>query len=153
MTRGAALLLLLASLSASARAQSGGAQGEVRAEWFATRAILGGAGIAVPVGTYARIGAVVAAGTFVDAPHRTALRADALLRFHLDPFRQFRRAPYGAAGITAQRGRTGTWRPYLLLRAGVEGSPHAGWIPALEAGLGGGAHVSLALRRARHRGR
>jgi hypothetical protein len=130
-----------------------GPQAELRAEAYYTRAVLGGVGLVVPIGTYARLGGVVAGGAYLDTPREPAARADALIRFHFDPLRQSRRALYGAAGVSAMLDQDGRWRPYLLARLGVEGSAKAGWMPAAELGLGGGAHIALVMRRARARGR
>ena len=143
------LLICAASLGAQVR----GPQGEIRAEGYATGALLGGLGFVVPIGTYARMGLVGAAGTYVDEPRTAAVRVDALMRFHLDPLRQFRRALYAAAGVSVNRDQDTEWRSYLLARIGVELATRGGWIPAVEVGLGGGAHLALALRKARKRSR
>ncbi|NUR35346.1 MAG: hypothetical protein HOQ30_15180, partial [Gemmatimonadaceae bacterium] len=38
-------------------------------------------------------------------------------------------------------------RAYLALVAGWELKTRAGWVPTIEAGLGGGARIGIALRR------
>lgn len=147
----AAVALLVAACPLSAQAR--GAQGEFRAEAYATGAMLVGAGFVTPIGTYARVGLAGAAGSYVDAPRTAAARGEALMRFHLDPFRQSRRTLYAAAGVSAQRDQDERWRPYLLARIGVEGRARSGWFPAAEIGLGGGGHVAIVLRKARRSGR
>ena len=146
MMRTAFLLLIC---SAALGAQATGPQGEIRAEAYATGALLGGLGFVLPLGTYARVGLVGAAGRYVDQPSRTAARVDALMRFHLDPLRQHRRALYAAAGVSASRDQDTKWRPYVLARIGMELTSRGRWIPAVEIGLGGGGHIGLVVRPAR----
>lgn len=80
-------------------------------------------------------------------------RTDLISRFSLDPFRQSRWAPYGAAGLSGRfrPAKAGGSRGYLLLVLGVEGplaaGKRTGWVPAIEAGLGGGARIAFVLRR------
>jgi hypothetical protein len=148
------LLLACLFLPTTAAAQIGGpAQVEIRAEGYWDSSILGAFGVAVPAGTYARLGGVLAAGRYLNEPRRTALRADAVLRFHVDPFRQSRVAMYGAAGMSVRHDQDRSWRPYMIARVGIEGSTRSRWLPAVEAGLGGGAHLALVIRRARDRAR
>ena len=80
-------------------------------------------------------------------------RVDVMGRFILDPFREQARGPYAAAGLS-QRLDAGL-RPRTRITAvlGVEGQPHGGWVPSLEAGFGGGVRVGLVLRRALPDGR
>ena len=80
-------------------------------------------------------------------------RVDVMGRFILDPFREQARGPYAAAGLS-QRLEAGL-RPRTRITAvvGVEGQPHGGWVPSLEAGFGGGVRVGLVLRRALPDGR
>jgi hypothetical protein len=58
---------------------------------------------------------------------------------------------YAGGGVAAavRRGAAPAWQLVALL--GVEGAPRGGVAPAVELGLGGGARVALALRRARPR--
>ena len=80
-------------------------------------------------------------------------RVDVMGRVVLDPFREQARGPYAAAGLS-QRLEAGL-RPRTRITAvvGVEGQPHGGWVPSLEAGFGGGVRVGLVLRRALPDGR
>lgn len=132
-------------------------QGVVRLDaTFARRNALhlaAGAGIAV--GTYVRVSAEAGSGIVRRAgqTHPSA-RADLVARFLFDPLRQFQRGVYAGGGLSARVDRGDRWRPSLLLVAGVEGSPRARrWVPAIEAGFGGGVRVGVALRAVRSRGR
>jgi hypothetical protein len=121
-----------------------------------TSGVQAGVGISVPAGIYVRTGLVAAAGA---GRHGFQGRTDLFSRFSLDPFRQSRWAPYAGAGLS------GLYRPkldggskaYLLVYIGVEGPlPYqgragyqaiAGWVPFVEAGLGGGARIGIGFRR------
>ena len=112
-------------------------------------AVHGGYGMSVPLGTYVRGGLVVGAG-----PGRHGLegRSDLIGRFSFDPFRQSRWAPYVGGGISARYNSTadGSSKGYLLFFLGLEGpfrGQVGGWVPAVEAGLGGGARVAVIARR------
>ena len=80
-------------------------------------------------------------------------RTDFVSRFSLDPFRQSRWAPYAGGGISGRYRSEldGGSRAYLLIFLGVEGplplGEMAGWVPAFELGLGGGARVGIVLRQ------
>ena len=76
------------------------------------------------------------------------LGLDGLARFHLDPFRQSRWAPYGGAGISGRFDRVSGARAYLLVVAGLDGPIRNGMTPSVELGLGGGARLGVILRRA-----
>jgi len=82
-------------------------------------------------------------------------------RFHFDPFRQSRWAPYGGGGISGRFDRgarccrlndgpeTGeSARAYLLLLLGLDGPVYGGATPSFELGLGGGARIGVIFRRA-----
>jgi hypothetical protein len=131
-------------------------QQQLQTEWrvdglFArTSGVEAGFGISIPSGIYARTGFVTGLGV---GRHGVEGRTDLLSRFSLDPFRQSRWALYGAGGISG-RYRTeedGGSRAYLLLVVGLEGplplGRTSGWVPLIEAGLGGGARVGVGLRR------
>src|SRR5690242_429565 len=125
-------------------------QQQLQTEWrvdgiFArTSGVEAGFGVSVPAGIYVRNGLVAGLGA---GRHGAEGRTDLLSRFSLDPFRQSRWALYGAGGISGRyRPRQdGGSRAYLLLSVGLEGPLPAGnksgWVPAFEAGLGGGARV------------
>ena len=128
---------------------------EARLDGFAgpmEAAHLGG-GIALPVGTYARLAAIVGAGAArVDDENGEkgdvgfGARIDLLGRFHFDPVRQFRWGPYAAAGISVHAAPETCCDAFLSLLLGVEG-PHVGgrsW--AFELGFGGGVRAALVLR-------
>ena len=109
-----------------------------------------GLGVSLPVGIYVRNGLVGGIGF---GQHGVEGRTDLLSRFSLDPFRQSRWSLYGGGGISG-RYRTegdGGSRAYLLLFVGLEGplplGRTSGWVPAFEAGLGGGARAGVIIRR------
>jgi hypothetical protein len=85
--------------------------------------------------------------------HGVESRADFIMRFSLDPFRQSRWAPYAGAGLSGRFRPTddGGSKGFLLVFLGLEGplpDRHlSGWVPALEVGLGGGARVGVILRK------
>jgi len=107
-------------------------------------------GFTVPAGIYVRSGVVAGIGA---GRHGAEGRSDLVSRFSFDPFRQSRWAPYAGAGLSGRyRSQLdGGSRAYILIFLGVEGplplGERAGWVPALEVGLGGGTRVGLILRR------
>jgi hypothetical protein len=107
-------------------------------------------GFTVPAGIYVRSGLVLGIGA---GRHGVEGRTDFISRFSFDPFRQSRWAPYAGAGLSGRyRSKLdGGSRGYLLVFLGVEGplplGGLAGWVPAFEVGLGGGARVGLIMRR------
>lgn len=146
----------LAALAPALRAQvpRPSVQPELRADVIAGHqpAVQLGAGLQVPMGYYVRIGVDGAVGvsTGGDAPTsgRADARADLLVRFLLDPFRQ---SAYGLSlggGLSARAEPGDRVRPRLLVAMDVEGhrSSH-GLVPALQVGLGGGVRVGVVLRR------
>jgi hypothetical protein len=113
-----------------------------------------GFGANVAAGYYVRIGLDAAMGAAArDGGAATSARADFVARYLLDPFRQFKWGPYAGGGFTAQWDRRANCRGDLLVLVGLEGPVHAGWRPAVELGLGGGARLGVVLRRARSNGR
>lgn len=115
-----------------------------------TSGVEAGFGVSIPSGIYVRTGLVAGAGI---GRHGAEGRTDLLSRFSLDPFRQSRWSLYGAGGISG-RYRTkedGGSRAYLLVVVGLEGplplGQTGGWVPIIEAGLGGGARIGVGLRR------
>jgi hypothetical protein len=127
-------------------------QSEVRLDAFFARtgAVEAGYGFTVPAGLYLRPGLVAGIGA---GRHGVEGRTDLIARFSFDPFRQSRWAPYGGGGLSGRYRSEldGGSRAYLLLFLGVEGplplGERAGWVPALEVGLGGGGRVGFVLRR------
>jgi hypothetical protein len=107
-------------------------------------------GFTVPMGIYVRSGVVAGIGA---GRHGVEGRSDLISRFSFDPFRQSRWAPYAGAGLSGRyRSKLDEGaRAYILMFLGLEGplplGERAGWVPAVEVGLGGGARVGLILRR------
>jgi len=118
-----------------------------------------GAGVQIPMGYYVRVGFDVAVG--VSTEDRKALlgsadtppgpldgRADLLVRFLLDPFRQSAFGLSLGGGLSARSEPGDRVRPRLLVAMDIEGHRSArGVVPALQVGLGGGLRVGLVLRR------
>lgn len=127
-------------------------QNEVRLDGLFARssAVHAAYGFTVPVGLYVRTGLVTGLGA---GRHGVEGRNDLIARFSFDPFRQSRWAPYAGAGVSGRyRSEVdGGARAYILVFFGLEGplplGERAGWVPALEVGLGGGGRVGLVLRR------
>lgn len=107
-------------------------------------------GFTVPMGIYVRSGVIAGIGA---GRHGVEGRSDLISRFSFDPFRQSRWAPYAGAGLSGRyRSQLdGGSRAYILIFLGLEGplplGERAGWVPAVEVGLGGGARVGVILRR------
>jgi hypothetical protein len=120
---------------------------EVRLDGIIARvsAIHFGAGITVPAGTYVRTGVITAVGFSRDG---LSGRVDAIARFHFDPFRQSRWAPYGGGGISGRFDSDEKARAYILLLFGLDGPVYNGATPTFELGLGGGARIGVIVRRA-----
>lgn len=150
------LLVIVAFALPVARGPAQTPQLPVQAEWrvdgiFArTGGVEAGLGVSVPTGIYVRNGLVAGIGVGRHAPEG---RTDLVSRFSLDPFRQSRWSLYGGGGISGRYRATedGGAHAYLLLFVGLEGplplGRTSGWVPAFEAGLGGGARVGIILRR------
>jgi hypothetical protein len=127
-------------------------QSEVRVDGIFARSsgVEAGYGVSIPAGIYVRTGLVGAVGS---GRHGVESRADFISRFSLDPFRQTRWSPYAGAGLSGRFRSSvdGGARAYLLVFVGIEGpvayGQAAGWVPAVEVGLGGGARVGLVLRK------
>lgn len=135
-------LALLVLTATAARGQTI----EARIDAFAKNpsAIHAGAGFTVPMGTYVRSGVDAAIGT---SEHGISGRIDLVNRFHLDPFRQHKWAPYAGGGLTARFDDNRSNRLYLLVFAGIDGPPSRGLGTSIEAGLGGGARIGVVLRK------
>ena len=115
-----------------------------------TSAIHAGAGLSTRLGTYVR--GFLGAGAGPNSRSDATWRIDAALRFHLDPFRESRWAPYAGGGVSVMRNE-GDARPWLLLIVGLEGPLWRGVAPAFEVGAGGGARIGLALRAGKRNSR
>ena len=107
------------------------------------------AGAVIPVGIYVRLALTGGAGIAREnGQAHAAGRADAIARFELDPLKQHTRGAYVGAGLSLF-GRDGPHvRAYLALVAAVELKQRHGWVPSIEAGLGGGARIGIGLHRA-----
>lgn len=158
-----AVLVTLMLLPSMVRAQvpRPTSQPEVRLDGIFGRqpAVQLGAGVQVPMGYYVRVGLDVAVG--VATEDREALlgsaeappgpldgRADLLVRFLLDPFRQSAFGLSLGGGLSARAEPGDRVRPRLLVAMDIEGRRSArGLVPALQVGLGGGLRVGVVLRR------
>ncbi|MFN2603017.1 MAG: hypothetical protein ABR582_09710 [Gemmatimonadaceae bacterium] len=105
-----------------------------------------GVGLMATAGYYVRIGADGALGF---SQHGLSGRIDGLARFHFDPFRQSRWAPYGGGGISGRFEKREKGRAYLLVFLGMDGPIEGSVTPSLELGLGGGARIGIILRQSR----
>jgi hypothetical protein len=126
-------------------------QPEVRADFIDARAAAAhlGVGFSVPASTYVRLGLVGGVGrAWANGESTTAGRVDALVRFVVDPLREFRWAPYGSGGVGGLYDGDGEWRAVLVGVLGIEGPQSGAVVPAIEVGFGGGLRVGVALRRA-----
>lgn len=146
--------VLVAGLASPVGAQlpKPGVQPELRVDAIAGHqpAVQLGAGMQIPMGYYVRVGADGAIGvpTGADAPRRPDARADLLVRFLLDPFRQ---SAYGLSvggGLSARAEPGDRVRPRLLVAVDLEGRrSKRGVVPAVQVGLGGGVRIGVVLRR------
>ena len=126
-------------------------QPEARADFIGARASAAhlGAGVSVRASTYVRIGIVAAAGqAWSDGHARAAGRVDGLVRFVVDPLREFRWAPYASGGVGGIYDQSDEWRVVLVGVLGIEGPAAGAVIPAMEVGFGGGARIGVVVRRA-----
>ena len=127
-------------------------QSEIRIDaiFARTGGVEAGYGVTVPMGIYVRSGIAAGIGA---GRHGVEGRSDLISRFSFDPFRQSRWAPYAGGGLSGRyRSKLDDGsRAYILIFLGLEGplplGERAGWVPAVEVGLGGGARVGLILRR------
>ena len=108
-------------------------------------AVHAGVGVTQSLGTYVRAGVAGGIGASSDG---LSGRGDAFARFHLDPFRQHRWAPYAGGGLTARFDADRRTRYYLLLLVGVDGPVSRGMATSIEAGLGGGGRIGVTIRQA-----
>lgn len=121
---------------------------EVRLDGIIARvgAVQLGVGATTVAGTYVRIGGDAAVGF---SRHGLSGRIDGLARFHFDPFRQSRWAPYGGGGVSGRFDKGEKARAYLLVFLGIDGPVNGSLTPSFELGLGGGGRVGVILRQAR----
>lgn len=131
--------------SIEAEAQKPAPEARLDAIFSETSAVYAGMGLTIPTGTYLRSGLVAALGSSRDA---LSGRLDLVNRFHLDPFRESRWAPYAGGGLSARFDDNRKGRVYLLIFAGVDGPVSRGLTTSFEAGLGGGGRIGVIVRRA-----
>jgi hypothetical protein len=107
------------------------------------------AGAVVPIGIYTRLALTAGAGVARSGgSFHTVGRGDAIARFELDPLKQHSHGAYIGGGLSLL-GESGPHvRAWLALVGGIEFNAHHGWVPSLEAGLGGGARVAVTVHRA-----
>lgn len=131
-------------------ARPAGPQGELRVDAIGSRAPTLQLGVAanVPAGIYVRLGLLAAGGrAWHDGSSRSAARADATIRFLLDPFRESRVGLYGIGGVSAMYDGFEKWRARLLVGFGLEGPASRRLSPSLEVVLGGGLRLGVVVRR------
>ena len=151
--------LCLAPYTALAAQGTSGAmpQPELRLEVPVTPSagIAAGLGVNVRAGYYARVGVHAAAGVVRRGEGIVGVqRIEAVSRFLFDPFGEFPRGLYGGGGFAFRQTAGDPLRGDLVVVVGMEG-PLATRraIPAVELALGGGARLTLVLRRRRAAGR
>lgn len=153
LQRGLGLLAIALGVPLGASAQrNSGPRMEGRVEVIVARhaTVQAGAGFNVAAGNYVRWGLVMAAGaTRRDDRTAATWRADVVVRFLLDPFRESPRGLYGLAGVSVMDDGARDVEPAILIGVGVEGRARGVVIPAVELALGGGARIAVVLRRTR----
>ncbi|HEY0778004.1 MAG TPA: hypothetical protein VGD56_08570 [Gemmatirosa sp.] len=107
------------------------------------------AGIETDAGLYARLGLSAAGGASTASGARAVGELSATGRFLLDPLRQSARGIYATGGLALRVQQATRPRALVLAGLGLEGRPLGRVMPAIEAGLGGGARVSVVLRPVR----
>jgi hypothetical protein len=75
-------------------------------------------------------------------------RADAIVRFLVDPRHAMRWSPYVGGGIGVRYDRGPDWRGVAIFVAGASGPRWGHWAPFVEAGFGGGVRLGFGVRRA-----
>jgi hypothetical protein len=150
---GAALLLTAAGAGAQPAPRHRPAVPEARVDGFAGRrpGVQVGGGASIDAGPSVRIALLAGAGVqWRDDGITGVQHVEAIARYQLDPFREARRGVYLAGGVDILHvAGEPTLRPALVALIGLEGRPHGGVATALEAGVGGGVRVGLALRGTR----
>jgi hypothetical protein len=107
------------------------------------------AGVALAAAYNVRLALDVGAGG-VSRPSgwRTTGRADALVRWLSDPFRQSQWAISGGGGIGLRVEQDAVPRAVAVLFLGLDMPTQRRWVPGFEVGLGGGVRLGMTLRRA-----
>ncbi len=127
-------------------------QWEGRLDVLATPApgVHAGGGVNIGAGPYARVGVTAAIGAVRDAGEIVASRrADATVRFLLDPFAERRRGLYAGAGLSLRSDGNDAWRGNITLVLGLEGRVRSGAVRAIELALGGGVRLGVVWRTRR----
>lgn len=106
-------------------------------------------GVEGDAGLYARFGLAAAAGATAAHGGRAVGEVAATGRFLLDPLRQAARGLYATGGLALRLEPGERPRPLVLAGLGLEGRPIGRVVPAVEAGLGGGARLGVVLRPVR----
>jgi len=145
-----AMPLGAASSQAARRDRRASVEGRVDAILASPAAVHAGLGVTTPLGVYVRSGLVAALGASEDG---ISGRVDFINRFHLDPFRESRWAPYAGGGVSVRFDDNRRERPYLMVFAGIDGPPTGGVTVSFEAGFGGGGRIGAILRRSAARRR
>ena len=162
MMRAALPLALAAATSLAGPAQAqrlrgpGGYRLESRLEVIAARhatyAI--GPGVAYPLSSYARAAVWVTGGGPIgdggtdDDVDGLVARAEGVVRFHLDPFKERERGFYAGAGIGVRWMSHVSGTEYLMLQFGLERKVGKA-IAAVELGVGDGARLAIVVRQPR----
>ncbi len=145
----AAALALQARTAASQEARA--PQAELRVDGFSPHPsdVQLGGGLEIPFGWYTRLGLIAAAGAASEnAITVGSARADGIVRFLLDPFRETRWGVSVGGGVSVRYDPVRGWREYLAAVADFEG-PQAGPVmPLFQIGLGGGVRVGVGIRGA-----
>ena len=115
---------------------------------FATHTLgLVSAGLEGDAGLYARLGLAASAGASTDG--RAVGEVAGTGRFLLDPLRQSSRGLYATGGLALRVEHAVRPRLFVLAGLGLEGRPVGRVVPAVEAGVGGGARLGVVLRPVR----
>ncbi|GJG85591.1 hypothetical protein tb265_07720 [Gemmatimonadetes bacterium T265] len=104
------------------------------------------AGLEGDAGLYARLGLVAGVGATTGSGGRAVGEVAGIGRFLLDPLRQAPRGIYATGGLAVRVERTARPRTFVLAGLGLEGRPLGRVVPAIEAGVGGGARLGVVLR-------
>jgi len=120
-----------------------------------------GAGLSLRAGWYVRAAFALLGGAVrADSLTRGVARAEAAIRFHLDPFFEAPgcrrgesdracRGVYGGVGLSQRFVGDVADDPALLLLLGIEGRRTRAGVWALELGVGGGVRVGATWRQSR----
>jgi hypothetical protein len=76
-------------------------------------------------------------------------RADAVIRFLLDPFHESKRGLYGLGGVGVMENGNHDPQPRVFIGLGLEGERWGPFMPAFELALGGGVRLAAVFRRPR----